>query len=45
MRDFLYEMQAPERFIVFESANLQIDQDDKTQIRGKFRIAKWYAPK
>ncbi len=45
LRDFLYEMQAPDRFLVFESANLQIDKDDKTQIRGKFRIAKWFAPK
>ena len=45
LRDFLYEMQSPERSIVFESANLQFDKNDKTQMYGKFRIAKWFAPK
>jgi hypothetical protein len=45
LRDFLYEMQAPDRFIVFESANLQIDKDDKALMHGKFHIAKWFAPK
>ena len=45
LRDFLHAMQAPDRFIVFESANVQIDKDDKTQMHGKFRIAKWFAPK
>lgn len=45
LRDFLYEMQTPERSIVFESANLQFDKDDKTQMHGKFKIAKWFALK
>lgn len=45
LRDFLYEMQSPERSVVFESANLQFDKNDKTQMYGKFRIAKWFAPK
>lgn len=45
LRDFLYEMQTPERSIVFESASLQFDKDDKTQMHGTFRIAKWFAPK
>ena len=45
MRDFLYEMQSPERSIVFESANLQFDKTDKTQMHGSFRIAKWFVPK
>ena len=45
LRDFLYEMQSPERSIVFESANLQFDKNDKTQMHGTFRVAKWYAPK
>ena len=45
LRDFLYEMQSPERSVVFESANLQFDKDDKTQMHGVFRIAKWFAPK
>ena len=42
---FLSEMQKPEQFTVFESANLKIDPNDATQMRGKFRIARWYAPK
>lgn len=45
LRDFLYQMQKPDRFIVFESVNLQTDKEDKTQMHGKFRIAKWYAPR
>lgn len=45
LRDFLYEMQAPDRFIVFEMANLQIDKEDKTLMRAKLRIAKWFSPK
>ena len=45
LRDFLYEIQSPERSIVFESANLQFDKDDKTKMHGTFRIAKWFAPK
>ena len=45
LRDFLYEIQAPERSIVFESANLQFDKNDKTQMHGTFRISKWFAPK
>lgn len=42
---FLRSMQAPEQFVVFESANLQIDSGDKTQMRGRFKLAKWFAPK
>ena len=34
----------PEEFIVFESCNLQIETSEPTKMRGKFRIAKWYAP-
>lgn len=45
LRDFLYEIQSPERSIVFESSNLQFDKNDKTQMHGTFRIAKWFAPK
>lgn len=40
---FLYELQGPGQFVVIESANLRIDPQDQTQMRGKFRIAKWYA--
>ena len=42
---FLGELQTPEQFIVLDSANLKIDGTDATQMRGKFKIARWYAPK
>jgi Type II secretion system (T2SS), protein M subtype b len=41
---FLYDVQAPDAFLVFESANIAIDSSDPTQMRGKFKIARWYAP-
>ncbi len=42
---FLSSLQSPEQFIVIESANLKIDTSDQTQMRGKFKIARWFAPK
>ncbi len=42
---FLGELQTPEQFIVLDTANLKIDATDPTQMRGKFKIARWYAPK
>ncbi|MDQ3119558.1 MAG: hypothetical protein M3Q89_08355 [Verrucomicrobiota bacterium] len=42
---FLYDVQQPESFVVFESVNLQIDSADPTMMRGKFKIARWFAPK
>jgi hypothetical protein len=41
--DFLYDVQQPTNFLVFEKATLQIDKDDKTLISGSFKLAKWYA--
>jgi hypothetical protein len=41
---FLYEVQHPEAFVVFDNVNLVIDGSDNTQMRGKFKIAKWFAP-
>jgi hypothetical protein len=41
---FLYEIQQPEAFIVFENVNLAIDSSDPTAMRGKFKIARWFAP-
>ncbi len=41
---FLYELQQPESFIVFESVTLNIDPGDPTQMRGKLKIARWFAP-
>jgi hypothetical protein len=42
---FLYDVQKPESFVVFESVQLQIDPSDPTMMRGKFKIARWFAPK
>jgi hypothetical protein len=41
---FLYDVQQPDAFVVFESLNLAIDNSDNTMMRGKFKIAKWFAP-
>lgn len=40
---FLQAMQQPDQFIVFETANVAIDPTDATMMRGKFRIARWFA--
>jgi hypothetical protein len=42
---FLYEVQQPESFVVFESVSLAIDATDPTMMKGKFKIARWFAPK
>jgi hypothetical protein len=41
---FLYDVQQPDGFIVFESANIAVDNADPTRIKGKFKIARWFAP-
>lgn len=41
---FLYEMQRPDRFVVLEKAGLEIDSSDAAQIRGAFKVARWYKP-
>ena len=41
---FLYDVQQPEAFIVFESATLAVDGQDQTKMKGKFKIARWFAP-
>jgi len=40
----LNTLEQPEKFLVLETANLQIDPSDPTRMRGRFRIARWYAP-
>jgi hypothetical protein len=37
-------VQLPEAFVVFENVNLAIDGNDPTTMRGKFKIARWFAP-
>lgn len=41
---FLYDVQQPESFVVFESITLNIDSADPTQMRGKMKLARWFAP-
>ena len=41
---FLYDVQQPDSFLVFENVNLAIDGSDPTMMRGKFKIARWFAP-
>ena len=41
---FLYDVQRPDSFIVLENVNLAIDSNYPTMMRGKFKIARWFAP-
>ncbi|MEY2439061.1 MAG: hypothetical protein QOI34_446, partial [Verrucomicrobiota bacterium] len=41
---FLYDVQQPEAFVVFENVTLAVDSSDPTKMRGKFKIARWFAP-
>ena len=41
---FLYDVQQPDSFVVFESVTLNIDPGDPTMMRGKLKIARWFAP-
>jgi hypothetical protein len=41
---FLFDVQKPESFVVFESVQLQIDSADPTMMRGRFKMARWFAP-
>lgn len=43
MVNFLYDVQTPTNFLIFEKATLQLDKDDKTQVSGTFKVAKWFA--
>ncbi len=41
---FLYDLQQPQKFIVFENVTLSVDTTDATVMRGRFKIARWFAP-
>lgn len=41
---FLYDVQQPEAFIVFETLTLSVDGSDPSKMRGKFKVARWFAP-
>jgi hypothetical protein len=42
--DFQYDLQNPQHFIALESTNLTTDGSDATKMRGRFKIARWFAP-
>jgi len=42
--EFLEDLQTPEQFVALESASLKVDPSDATQVHGRFKIARWYAP-
>jgi len=39
---FLFDVQQPDAFIVFENFQLQIDNSDPSMMRGRFRMARWF---
>jgi len=41
--ELLQELQTPEQFVALESAHIQVDPADSTQVYGRFKIARWYA--
>jgi hypothetical protein len=41
---FLYDVQQPETFIAFEDVGLSVDGSDPATMRGRFKIARWFAP-
>jgi hypothetical protein len=41
---FFYDVQKPQAFTAFEQMNLIVDGSDPTVMRGRFKIAKWFAP-
>jgi len=41
---FLYDVQQPDGFVVCENVNLSVDTNDATMMRGKFKVARWFAP-
>jgi hypothetical protein len=42
---FLFDVQQPEAFVVFENVQLHIDNADPTMMRGRFKIARWFVPR
>lgn len=41
---FLHELQGPEKFIVLESVELEVDPSNAAEMRALLRVARWYAP-
>src|SRR5260370_10146832 len=41
---FLYDVQQPDAFVVFENVNVAVDGSDPTMIHGKFKIPRCLAP-
>lgn len=43
MFDFLYDLQAPGEFLVFEQLDVRVDPMDKTRLRASMTLAKWFS--
>ena len=41
---FMHALQNPGQFLVVDNANLRIDTQDQTKMRGQWRVSKWYTP-
>jgi hypothetical protein len=41
---FLYEVQNPSEAIAFDSLELSTDPKDKTKVRGKFTVSRYFSP-
>jgi len=41
---FLFGVQQPDAFIAFEDISVAVDGSDPAPIRGRFKIARWFAP-
>jgi hypothetical protein len=41
---FLFDLQKPEAFVMFESVQLHVDNTDASLMRGKFKMDRWFTP-
>ena len=45
MFNFLADLQGPDKFTAIENAELKVNREDKTQLKGTLSVARWFAPK
>jgi Tfp pilus assembly protein PilO len=43
--EFCMDLQAPEKFVVFQDARLRLDAQDAKMLEGDFTVAKWFVSK
>lgn len=42
---FLNDLQSPEKMTALEGLNIQVDPNDKTQLKAGMKVTKWFSPK